>query len=172
MANIKTRSIEELTLLNKSIKYEPNTGNLYWARHISYKVRCGDLIKTNNHGYIQFRLNQVNYLAHRVAWFLYYQEWPTKQIDHINGIKTDNKIENLRLASESQNAQNKFMHRNGNPVGVTFNKLKKKRPWMAVAPRNFLNRKSNKAKTIGYFATIEEAAQAVIEFCTNGQKTS
>ena len=58
-------------------------------------------------GYIKIGFKQKEYYAHRIAWFLYYGEDPGENlIDHINRIKTDNRIVNLRLATKSQNAIN------------------------------------------------------------------
>lgn len=46
-------------------------------------------------------------LGHRVAWALHFGDWPANQIDHINGIRTDNRIANLRQATQSQNMCNR-----------------------------------------------------------------
>lgn len=58
-------------------------------------------------GYIQIRIDGYLYLAHRLAWFYCYGEWPAEELDHENNIKTDNRPCNLRLASRSQNSANK-----------------------------------------------------------------
>ena len=61
---------------------------------------------TIKNGYIVFGLNGKTLLAHRVAWKIYYGEDPPKFIDHANTNKKDNRIENLRAATLSQNAHN------------------------------------------------------------------
>jgi len=57
-------------------------------------------------GYRRARLAGNAMAAHRVAWFLYYGEQPPKYIDHINGDRTDNRIENLRKACHHTNLAN------------------------------------------------------------------
>lgn len=57
-------------------------------------------------GYVAIGLNYKRYLAHRLAWLYVYGEWPKEQIDHINGNRADNRVENLRAASNAENQQN------------------------------------------------------------------
>jgi hypothetical protein len=52
------------------------------------------------------------YLAHRLVWLWHFGEWPSEQLDHINGVKWDNRIENLRLATASQNGCNRGAQKN------------------------------------------------------------
>lgn len=59
-------------------------------------------------GYISVWFKKLNVKAHRIAWVLHYGGWPDNVIDHINGIKTDNRISNLQDVSQSENA--KFFH--------------------------------------------------------------
>lgn len=78
----------------------------------------------NVQGYRQIGFKGVLYKAHRLAWFIYYNEQPPKVIDHINGDKTDNRIVNLRKCTYSQNNMNsKINSRNkSGTTGVSFNK--------------------------------------------------
>ena len=70
-------------------------------------------------GYLQIQLPKPhNYYAHQVAWLWVYGEWPTSQIDHINRVRSDNRIANLRMANDSENGCNKGMQRN-NQSGFT-----------------------------------------------------
>lgn len=64
---------------------------------------------------------------HRIAWFLYHGKWPEKCIDHINGNRSDNRIENLRDISRSENSLNKEHHRNGGIPLMCKNPYKKKK---------------------------------------------
>lgn len=87
-------------------------------------------------GYIYIRLNRKKYSAHRLAWLYVYGYMPKELIDHINGIKSDNRISNLREATSQQNNLNtKLSTRNKyGAKGVHFNKLTNK--WMAQSKLN------------------------------------
>lgn len=64
------------------------------------------------------------YLSHRVAWCIHHSEWPEEEIDHINGIRDDNRLCNLRPASANNNAHNKGIQKNNTSgyKGVTWHK--------------------------------------------------
>jgi len=73
-------------------------------------------------GYWMVMLGGKKFMSHRVIWALIHGEWPSAQIDHINGDPSDNRIANLRLASQSQNNFNRSMFRNNTTgyQGVTY----------------------------------------------------
>lgn len=70
--------------------------------------------------YISFRGR--HYYAHRLAWLIVKGEWPKNHIDHINGVKDDNRIANLRDVSSAENHRNMKIHRSGKTCGVTRHK--------------------------------------------------
>lgn len=75
-------------------------------------------LNTDRHGYHRIFLRRhprpsVCILAHRAIWFLHFGRWPNDEIDHINHIRTDNRIENLRDVSHSENARRRIHHRFG-----------------------------------------------------------
>lgn len=123
--------------------YDPETGK-FWR-----EAGCASY---TGYRYIWFQGKQC--LEHRVAWFLHYGEWPEGQVDHINGIKSDNRISNLRLASPSENLQNRSKPRNNisGHKGVSW--IKRYRAWQATI------KFEGKNKFLGRFATREEAASA------------
>lgn len=94
--------------LRKRLAYRSD-GVLIWKRPNSNYVKAGSeagCLKAS--GYKSFSFNNVTYRAHRVVWAIVKGEDPNEwQIDHINGSKADNRIENLRKANSYQNQQNR-----------------------------------------------------------------
>ena len=95
-------------MFRRSITYDPSTGELTWSvKRPRSSSKPGDKIGSlNSWGYLRFSVAGREYMVHRVCWFLHYGRWPELQIDHINGIKTDNRIANLRDVSQHLNMQN------------------------------------------------------------------
>ena len=88
--------------------YNPDTGVIAWKVAKANNIRVGDVAgNTNNTGYMQVCIDGRRYCTHRIAWLIYYGRWPRDQLDHINGVTTDNRIVNLREASRAENMQNK-----------------------------------------------------------------
>jgi hypothetical protein len=87
--------------------YDKDTG-IFTRRHFGKRSklagRVGN-IKTN--GYLEVGIGGKKYLLHRLAWLYTYGLWPLFHIDHINGIKTDNRIANLRDVTHTVNMQNR-----------------------------------------------------------------
>ncbi|WP_272519597.1 HNH endonuclease, partial [Providencia sp. PROV195] len=81
---------------------------LRWKVDVGKRVRAGDQVGgLNYHGYYRTKLNGKEILAHRLVWILHNGSIPEGvQIDHIDGLRTNNDISNLRLASISENLQN------------------------------------------------------------------
>ena len=105
-------------------------------------------------GYAQIAIDGKAYMAHRLAWLYVYGEWPKQQIDHINGCKVDNRIDNLRDVSQSVNMLNQSKPRGGKLLGVSWHKSTKK--WNARLQIN------KKCKSLGYFDTQEAAHEAYL----------
>ncbi|EFQ9579820.1 HNH endonuclease [Salmonella enterica] len=86
------------------VKCDPITGLFTWAVSCG-KISKGDIANYHNDaGYIT--LGKKRLRAHRVAWFIHYGYVPEYEIDHINNIRDDNRISNLREASDCENARN------------------------------------------------------------------
>jgi len=141
--------------LRKHLNYDPITGRFTWATRRSMAVKIGqEAGYVMNKGYRMILFGARGYMAHRLAWLYHYGAWPTDQLDHINGDKDDNRIENLRVANDSQNQANVGLsRRNKSGVkGVSWNARRKK--WTAEI------RVNTKGKHLGYFDRIEDAACA------------
>ena len=80
------------------LEYDPNTGLL-----TKDGKEVGGL---DTYGYRHVSIGGKLYKTHRVCWYLHYGEWPDGDIDHINEIKDDNRIANLRVATRSENMRN------------------------------------------------------------------
>jgi hypothetical protein len=137
--------------------FEYKEGNLYWKIKTSQRIKIGDKaghLKTN--GYIALKLNNLQYRMHRIIWAYHYSAIPNNlQIDHIDGNKANNKIENLRLATHSQNKSNNKRARcdsKSNILGVCWSKASRK--WESHI------RKNNKKIHLGYFANQNDAIAA------------
>lgn len=107
--------------LRSRLRYEPETGLLYWRDGEKFAGRRA-FVAVTKRGYhaTTFRPRagkQTSLSAHRVAWAIYHGEWPSGQIDHINGDKLDNRILNLRDVSNAVNAKNMALKSN-NKSGV------------------------------------------------------
>lgn len=95
--------------LLEMLSYDPGTGVFRWRTRAAVCLAPGDVAGTVHakNGYRQIKVGYVAVLAHRLAWFYVYGAWPTVQIDHVNGVRDDNRIANLRLASPSVNGLNR-----------------------------------------------------------------
>ncbi len=89
------------------LEYDPLTGVFLWKNPTSNRVRAGTIAgQIDRHGHRSINVCGTRYLAHRLAWFYMIREWPSDEIDHINLIKDDNRIANLREATRNENCRN------------------------------------------------------------------
>jgi len=144
--------------LKECLRYDAAFGRFYALKPLGARGVGKEAGSVNSIGYRYVSIDRVTYLEHRLVWFYCYGEWPKCDIDHINGDKKDNRIENLRLATVSQNCFNtKISKRNTSGFkGVDYHKPTKK--WRAAI------KISGKNYHIGLFATAEEAGAAYAEF--------
>src|SRR6266436_553333 len=89
------------------LEYNPESGEFFW-RISSRGARAGDLAgSVYGNGYRYIQINDLDYRAGRLAWFFMTSEDPLDFIDHKNGLRDDNRFENLRVATNSQNQANR-----------------------------------------------------------------
>jgi hypothetical protein len=100
--------------------YNPDTGIITWKEVTRGKIVHGREAGYLSKGYRMICVDYVKKFGHVFAWFLHYNKWPNGEIDHINGIKNDNRICNLREVTHRENALNRKCHRKGKLYGVTF----------------------------------------------------
>jgi hypothetical protein len=93
--------------MRELLLYDPETGEFTWTDKAPHKVRGKKAKSKDVLGYTIIKINTKIYKAHRIAWFFHTGIWPTKDIDHINGNPSDNRIINLREVSHSINMQNR-----------------------------------------------------------------
>lgn len=105
-------------------------------------------------GYRVGSIFDVPYFAHRVLWGMYTGAWPKDQLDHINGIRSDNRICNLRQVSNAENSRNVAMRRNNTSsvVGVGWHELTGK--WRASITLE------GRMRHLGLFADFDMACAA------------
>jgi hypothetical protein len=161
--------------ISKLLKYEPETGKLFWlprtaemfagstfyggaeAKAKTWNNRyAGKEAFTSCHlnGYRQGGILGKGYLAHRVIWLFEKGSWPIDQLDHINGDRTDNRMENLREVSNAENAKNMTLSkRNKSGVCGVF--------WLSHIHKWWASIRVDGAnKNLGYFDDFHDACEA------------
>ena len=142
--------------LKKHLSYDPASGEftrIKWVNRGPAKARAGRTSLST--GYREIRVDGARYLAHRLAWLYIYEEWPRDCIDHINRVRDDNRICNLRESNPTENAANIAVQKNSS-VG-------KKGIWL-VGRKYRAHIMANGVRIhLGYFKTPELAAAAYAE---------
>lgn len=136
------------------LDYDPDTGMLRWRVNRGQRARSGSIAGSkHSSGYRYISINYCSYKAHRIAWLMAYGRWPTKQIDHINGIRSDNRIANLREATSGENLQNQKLEKISNKIGILGVHISRGK-YRAQIQVN------GKVRHLGMFETAEEASAA------------
>ena len=144
--------------LKELLDYNPQTGSFTWKVH-RHRTQPGDVAGSTSKitGYVTIRVCGYLYQAHRLAWFYVHGKWPDAEVDHVNRIRTDNRIGNLRDASSTQNSCNSSMRSDNTSgaKGVFWSKKSKK--WHARV--GFKSRHYN----LGFYKSLDEAKAVVAE---------
>jgi hypothetical protein len=139
------------------LKYDPLTGSLTWAIRINNRAPVGQEAGTlTRRGYRQVRIDGRIYLAHRLAWFLVHGQWPVWHIDHINGVRDDNRLANLRDVPCAMNNHNHAIQQKRTRTGIVGVYPSGKRFYAAI------REPGGKSVSLGTFDTTEEARAAYL----------
>lgn len=154
--------------VSQLLKYEPETGKLFWLPRPVEMFPSEPLRKTwstrysgketftaiDSNGYRVGSIFGRMYKAHRVVWLVHKGSWPAGEIDHINGDRADNRIVNLRDVSPSENHRNQRRRSDNSSgfCGVRWHKRDQK--WMAQI------KVYGKWSHLGYFENFEDAVAA------------
>ena len=138
--------------LKEKLNYNKDTGIFTWKYNASSRVKIGDKAGSKNkEGYIKICINNKAYSAHRLAWLYEYGNFPKNYTDHINGIKDDNKICNLRDVTPRESAKNKSIKSTNTSGHVGVSLYKSSGKWKAQICIK------GKQTNLGYFDLIEDA---------------
>ena len=141
-------------LLHEMLDYNKDSGVFVWKVRSAQKIRVGDIAGTvNAKGYVGIKLFGKRYLAHRLAWMYINGEFPDSFIDHANTVRTDNRIDNLRLSTHQENKRNGKLYKNNTSGfrGVAF----KQSAWVGSLEVG------DRRVYVGRFKTAAEASAAV-----------
>ncbi len=152
-----------LELVHDYIKYCEKTGEFRWKQSPANRAKIGAIAGYKHHsGYMVIEFKGAVYQAHRLAWWMVNGMLPPEEIDHINGIRDDNRICNLREASRTQNQHNRKTWSKGTSSGLKgsyFHKASGK--WSSSIQCN------KKRIHLGLFDSAVEANQAYLAAAKN-----
>lgn len=140
--------------LKSLLTYNPDTGEFCWRLK---RPRCtpGSMAGTPSyHGYTVIKLNGVSYKAHRLAWLYETGDWPASELDHINRVRGDNRISNLRLATRFSNCQNRVKSETAYSKHIGVSRSFNGKRWRAYIDFN------GKRRALGVFDTETQALEA------------
>lgn len=142
--------------LREVLEYQPDTGMFFWKKAPSGRLPNQKAGGKDREGYIRIRIDNVKYAAHRLAWMYVHGDFPKNFIDHINGIKSDNRICNIRDVTRSENMQN-INRPQGKNAYLGVHLRKKNSKYQAKIGIN------GKQINLGDFSTAEEARNAYLD---------
>ena len=135
-----------------------STGTLFWKKSSKSITKDAVAGTIKSHGYRIVNFKRKSYPVHRIIWLLHSGVDPYPYfIDHINGVKHDNRVENLRLATPAQNTRNQKLHplNTSGHKGVSY--IKRTGKWDARIKKDYVQ------YCLGVYSTKEEAYAAYCE---------
>lgn len=143
-------------MLRRYLNYDPETGVLSWREKSGDKCVVGKEIGSlTTAGYIQLQVAKRKMTAHRVAWTMFHGEPPAGIVDHINNVRTDNRIANLRIATPEGNSRNSRKPSNNTSGIKGVSQCTGGKRWLAQIAMG-----GGKTKNLGRYATKEAAGAA------------
>lgn len=132
-------------IASKHLEYNSETGKIYW-KTTKNGIKVGAEAGFVNHeGYRKINIRGSLQSSHRLAWLLHYGKWPEYTIDHIDGNKENDRIDNLRDVTNGENDKNKPMYKNNTSGHVGVYWIERDQKWQASIKVNGRN------KSLGYF---------------------
>lgn len=142
----------------EALNYCADTGHFTWRIPRGQIIRPGDSAGcVNGKGYVTIHVDGREYRAHRLAWLIVHGEFPTHEIDHINGLRADNRIDNLRCVTTKENQWNRTRASSLNSTGLLGVSRYSGGRWLAKITRN------NRAEMLGVFDSPELAHGAYLK---------
>lgn len=166
------KPLPDQTLLNQLLRYEPETGKLFWlrrdvslfepkgrprevaARIWNTRYAGEEALTHRRHGYFTGAIHGVEYMAHRVIWRIMTGDDPEGEIDHINGVRDDNRWCNLRLVSSTENRRNSCVRSDNQSGTVGVSRYARTGKWWAYIVIN------GTTKHLGLYDDKQEAIRA------------
>jgi len=141
--------------LRQLLRYDPLTGLFVWLVRPNGRVPAGRIAGSpNKDGYIQIKIKGRLFGAHRLAWMHVHGGWPAEEVDHKNGKRSDNRIDNLRIATRVDQMANLSVPKSNTSGFKGVSRDKTGRRWRA----NIII--GGKQKHLGIFDTPELAHEA------------
>jgi hypothetical protein len=153
MAALKNTLSQER--LKELLHYDAETGVFTWLQRRGGSLKGDKAGNLNVTGYIHIYVDGSPYKAHRLAWLYEAGEFPPGFIDHINGVRDDNRLCNLRPVTNQENVCNIRGVRSDSKTGI-LGVSRRQSKYVAVV------RHKGERYFLGYFETAEEAHDAYI----------
>jgi HNH endonuclease/AP2 domain len=153
---VKRRRRVTYARLRALLHYDEGTGEFRWRKRMSPSIQAGDMAGTlDSQGYRRIIISGRIYRAHHLAWLYMRGNWCSLVIDHRDGDPANNRWNNLRSATRSQNSANRRVHRN-NACGLKGVSAQGRR-WCATICKN------GRIHHLGIFPTPQEAHAAYVK---------
>ena len=137
------------------LTHDSSTGVFRWRTTRGGKAKAGSPAGTkDSHGHIQIKIDRKLYLAHRLTFLYETGRWPENEVDHINGVRDDNRRSNLREATKAQNMRNRVTGANNTSGHTGVSYVRHLEKWFAYISVD------RKRVPLGYFHGLADAVLA------------